>query len=299
MDYVTFSALPRADQVRLRNSAKIAQRLEDLWTARIIAALHDFTPAMIAALEETGKPLDIDLDRIFAEHFFEVSIESMRYAMGEQETHTNLPARVGRTMAKPPAVRIPNSLRSLMELYDLWRRGKYKPKRAISQARDIKKEYLKKVSSVWEKYSEPFRKGEVGSQEVVRQQIQEAARTTSSRAKTIVRTETTNYYNKARKEFYDESVDITHYLFIAIRDATTSPWCTPHTTNGYRGRSGLVYSKDDPLCDKERPGCHWNCRSEYLPLNRLNPAHLKYIQNLSIQRREHNCYPLPKGWRAA
>lgn len=299
MDIVTFTSLPRADQVRLKNSAKAAQRLEDLWTGRIIAALADLTPAMLTSLEQTGKPLPVDFEALFIEHFFDVTIEAMRFAVSETEEHAYIPRRAGRSLALPPKAKIPNSLAEVMKLYDLWRRGKYKPKRAVVQAKEIKKEYLERVRSAWEKYSEPFRRGEVGSQQEVREKIQEAAQTTGSRAKTIVRTETTNYYNQARKEFYDESQDITHYLFIAIRDAATSQWCTPRTIDGYRGRSGLVYAKSDPLCDKERPGCHWNCRSEYLPLNRLNPAHLKFIQDLSIQRRRHTCYPLPNGWRAA
>lgn len=169
----------------------------------------------------------------------------------------------------------------------------------MAEAKRIQKEYLKRVSSVWEEHSYVWRKGDVASQQFVIKAIKEEAAVTSRRAAGIVRTETTNYYNKARKEFYDQSPDITHYLFVAIRDAATSPWCSPLTKDGYRGRSGLVYSKKDPLCAKERPACHPFCRSEFLPLNRLNPAHLRFIQNESIQRRNHKCYPLLPNWRAA
>lgn len=299
MDSITLAMLQPEDVVRLKNSAHIAQSMEDLWARRISKALHSFTPDVIKTLQETGKVPDIDLETLLVEHFFETSIKSIRYAMSETESEQYLAPKEGRALARFPTAKIPKRMDELLKLYDLWRKGKYKPKRQIKQAKSIKKEYLERVRSVWEIYSQDFRKGVVGVQDLVVQKVKTIADTSASRAATIVRTETTNYYNKARKEYYDTSQDITHYLFVAIRDAATSPWCTPLTVNGKRGRSGLVYSKDDPLCDKERPACHPNCRSEYLPLNRLNPAHLRLIQNESIQRYNHTCYPLLKGWSAA
>jgi SPP1 gp7 family putative phage head morphogenesis protein len=296
MDVITLRSLPSEDIIRLRNSAKIADSLENKWNGRLERALNDVTRSYIKNLDKTGKVIEPSLIDVFCEHFFDVSIRAMRHAMGETEEHSSLPKSTGLAL---PKIRIPTSLKDLMRLYDLYRKGKFKPKRSVKQAREIQKQYLKKVSSVWERHSEDFRAGDVATQEMVVRKIREAAQTTTSRAKNIVRTETTNYYNKARKEFYDESDDITHYLFVAIRDAATSPWCSPLTTHGMRGRSGLVYAKSDPLCNKERPACHPGCRSEFLPLNRLNPAHLRFIQNLSIQRRENTCFPLLKGWKAA
>jgi len=296
MDLITYKSLPASDQIRLKNSSKVADSLEIYWARKISGHLEDLTPIVLESLRHTGRVPQINLDDLFIEHFFDVSTKAMRYAMTEVEERGKVKKVV--KAAKFPVARIPKSLEGLMKLYDLWRKGKYKPKRAVKQAKAIKDLYLKKVRSVWEEHSEDFRKGNVATQELVVQEIKEAANTTISRAKNIVRTESTSYYNQARKEFYDESEDITHYLFLAIRDAATSPWCTPLTIRGYRGRSGLVYAKTDPLCDKERPACHPGCRSEYLPLNRLNPAHLKYIQNLSIQRRENTCFPLLKGWRS-
>lgn len=298
MDLVTLSRLPLEDQVRLKNSAHVAQQLENAWAMRVTEVVQSYTSEVLERLQNF-QPIDLPgLEETLVEHFFQVSIKSTTYAMTEAEEHKYIPPGQ-KSLAKPPAQKIPKSLKKLMELYDLWRRKKYVPPRARKQAKDIKKRYLQEVKSVWEKHSRDFREGFTGTQELVRKKIQDVADTTSRRAANIVRTETTSYYNQARKQYYDLSPDITHYLFIAIRDATTSPWCTPLTINGYRGRSGLVYAKTDPLCAKERPACHPGCRSEYLPLNRLNPAHLKYIQDLSIQRRQHTCYPLLKGWGAA
>lgn len=299
MDRITFLALDLADQIRLKNSAKMAQELEDFWALKIKSYLEAFTSEAIRKLPETGKIQKPQLEQLFIEHYFDVSIRSMRYAMWEVEPQMYIAPGTGKKLARLPAARIPKSLADLMRLYDLWRKGKHKPKRQIVEANRVQNEYLKKVRSVWERESEAFRTGDTNTQREVVQAITDQAKTVENRAAMIVRTETTAHYNQARREYYDQSPDITHYLFVAIRDAATSPWCTPKTVNGYRGRSGLVYSKDDPLLKKETPACHWNCRSELLPLNRLNPAHLRFIQNLSLRRERHTCYPLPRGWKAA
>lgn len=293
MDQVTFLALPSADQVRLKNSAKIAQKLENRWEARIQRHLDSLLPELVEALADRTKMPDFGLEELLTRQYFDVSISAMRYAETEREMDRKIPKR---RLARD--VKIPKSLKRIREQYDLWRKGKVKPKYPASKAIKIQREYLKTVKSAWEKYSKDFREGKVADQKEVVEKIRRSAQVEVSRAKTIVRTETTNYYNAARKEYYDESEDITHYLLIAIRDAATSPWCTPNYLNGKRGRSGLVYAKTDPLCDQERPACHPGCRSEYLPLNNLNPAHLKYIQDKSIQRRQHTCFPLLRGWRS-
>ena len=298
MDKMTLVRLSTADTARLKNSARIAQQLEDLWAAKIERTLMDQIPETITSLERTGKPFCKDLTELFVEHFFQVSIQAMKFAMTESEPDAKIPKGKGKKLAtKYPKVEIPRALADLMRLYDLWKRKRFIPKQQFKQAKEIKKAYLDKCKSVWEKHAEEFRSGGISSQENVTKKIREAARTTTSRAKTIVRTETTNYYNTARKQFYDMSPDITHYLFIAVRDAGTSPWCTPLTIDGKRGRSGLVYAKSDPLCEKEKPACHPNCRSEYLPLNNLNPTHLKFINDPKIQRRAHTCFPLLRGWK--
>lgn len=292
MDFITLQFLATADIVRLKNSSKVAQGLEDRWQRKVAQYLEQVTQRAVIALEQTGHFQGPDLESLFIEHYFDVSIAAMRFAESERELET----KVSHRLASLP--RKPGSLEDLMRLYDLWRRKKYTPKEQVLQANRVKKDYLKKVSSVWEKHSESFRKGDAFTQQDVIAEVQKEAGTVTSRAQTIVRTETTNYYNTARKALYDQDEDVTHYLLVAVRDAGTSPWCTPLTINGFRGRSGLVYAKADPLCAEECPACHPGCRSEFLPLNRLNPAHLRYIQDEKLQRRNHKCFPLLKGWRS-
>jgi SPP1 gp7 family putative phage head morphogenesis protein len=298
MDFTLLTGLPASDIKHLKNAAKQVQGIENYWVNKVGDALQALTHGVIESLLQDEPLKDLGLEDLFVEHYFDVCFRGLKIAMGDQEPKISH-LQVNQQFAKYPVAKLPNSLKGLMRLYDKWKRGKYTPQRPKKQAQAIQKKYLKKVASVWEKHSKAFRAGDVAVQDLVVTQIREAADTTSSRAKTIVRTETTNYYNNVRKDYYDQSKDITHYLFIAIRDAGTSPWCTPLTINGLRGRSGLVYSKDDPLLKEEMPACHYGCRSEIVPLNRLNPAHLRYIQNEKIQRRNVKCFPLLKGWSSA
>lgn len=274
----------------LKNSAKKAQTLENTWSAAIAKAINQANERNLESIEKNFTPIrDIDFQKVFVEHYFAVSFAAFSIAKGESELDKRLAL---------PAFRIPKSLSALRHMYDQWQNKKFIPKHAAALAEDIKASYLKRVWRCWGKYSEDFRAGDEYTQEAVRDKIAEIADTTLSRAQTIVRTETTNYYNVARKQFYDESEDVTHYLFLAVRDSATTKWCTQHTVDGLRGRHGLVYKKGDPLTDAECPACHWNCRSELVPLTPHNPAHLKLIKDESIARRNHRCHPLPKGWAA-
>lgn len=282
------------DITRLKNSAKAAQKIENRWEKKIQSFIEKETRKVIKSLHNFEQIPEIDFERLFIQQAFESIILGYRVAMRDDNPKIHL--------ARLPKSKIPRSLHKVMELYDLWKKGKYTPKRPAAQAKQIKALYLKKIQNVWKKYSEDFRRGEthggekIYNQDEVAREIREEARTTINRAKTIVRTETTNYYNGARKKYYDESQDVTHYIFMAIRDKATSPWCSPTTINGLRGRHGLVYAKDDPLLKQEMPACHWCCRSEILPLTAENAIHAKLINDKSIQRRNVKCYPLPSGW---
>ena len=283
------------DLARLAHSAREAQKLENKWDARIAAYIADKTEKIILSLEEgNGITADLDFEQILTEQQFDVMIRAEQIAREGEEL-----VQARKRLAYLPKAKVPGSLKDLMRLYDEWRHKRYRSKRAKTQAKAIKKAYLEKVQDVWRKYSEDFRAGDAYTQAEVKRKLRDASQTATSRAQTIVRTETTNYYNEARKKFYDQSQDVTHYLFVAVRDAATSEWCTPNTINGKRGRHGLVYAKNDPLLEKERPACHWNCRSELLPLTPANPSHLRLIKNPAIQRRNVTCAPLPKQWRSA
>lgn len=275
--------LSPSDIARLKNSAKQAQKIEDKWTSIVSKAISKSASEAVDQLKEY-RPLPVpDFETLFIEHYFDVQIAAFRITDSERELDKRL------AMA-------PRTLADIMSLYDRWRKGNWKPKSILRTALEMKNRYIKAVQDEWKKYSEGFRTGSEETQDDIRDKVKAAAKTTVSRAQTIVRTETTRYYNKVRRTYYDRSSDITHYLFLAVRDKATTRWCTSTTIAGKRGRSGLVYAKDDPLLKSETPPCHWNCRSEILPLTPFNPSHRRMIDDESIQRRNHKCYPLPPGW---
>lgn len=272
-----------------------ADRLEHTWDRKAIKELNDVVSKTLADMERGMDPRPVAaeaIEELFIEHYFDVAQSAVKSAQTEDDLERR------HRLAKPPKPVIPKTLAEIRKSYDEWRRGRSRPRRPSVLGEQVKKEYLKKVQQVWGKYSEAFRTGDVASQEEARERIKDAARVAKARAQTIVRTETTNYYNQAREKYYNESPDVTHYLFLAIRDSRTSQWCKPALTNGKRGRHGLVYAKGDPLLAKERPACHPNCRSEILPLTPDNASHLRLISDESIARRNVACYPLLPGWRA-
>lgn len=265
----------------------IAQRVEDRWVRKLDEAIRVAGVATAESVPHGGKAITPDFQDLLMQHFFDTQLEALRLAEREREIQDKI------QMAAQP-----RTLKDLMVLYDRWRKGLFKPKSISRTADSLKKVYIAAVQAAWNAASEAFRAGDEFTQNEVRKQIREAAQTTAGRAGTIVRTETTRYYNDARKAYYDASTDVTHYLFLAIRDKATTKWCTSLTVYGMRGRSGLVYAKDDPLLKKEKPPCHWNCRSELLPLSPRNPAHRKLIEDAAIQRRNNKCHPLPPGWNS-
>ncbi len=108
---------------------------------------------------------------------------------------------------------------------------------------------------------------------------------------TIVETETTRHYNTTRVNTYNQIETVVGYLFVAVRDAATTKWC--------RSRNGMVVLKGTKEARASCPPCHWNCRSELLPLSRLNPAHRKLLENMSLRPENRVLVPLPDGWNQA
>lgn len=288
-----FARLESADLARLKHSAREAQRLETKWDMRVKQYMNWWVAQYVESKAKGTPVVEFDLQKLFEEQYFDVAFESFKIASGEDEIEKRY-----QRLAKPLAPKFPKSLGELRKLYDLWRKGKYSPKRPKKIAQRIQKEYLKRIQSAWDRASQDFQQGKTFNQKEVVKEIQDAAKVSVARAQMTVRTETTNGYNTVRKEYYDQSQDVTHYLFMAVRDKATTPWCSPKTTDGKRGRHGLVYSKGDPLLKKEKPACHWNCRSEILPLSPKIPSHLRLIKDASIQRRNVECHPLPPGWGA-
>lgn len=263
--------------------AKKQDRIESAWKKRAREAIDEFTRQILENAEKTGrlKFQDVDFLPLLMEHSYEVM------KAGIASSATRKPVRSERLAAPAKGV-IPRSLKDLRKWWDNYRKNKKIPKRQKEIAEKLKKAYIGKLQSVWERHGEDFRAGKTADKQKAIKNIVKGAEVTYARAKMTIETETTYYFNKARRQVYDESPDVTYYLFMPIRDAATTKWCN--------SRRGLVYKKGDPLLDKETPPIHWNCRSELLPMTPLNPSHKKIIDDKSRARRNNRPEPLPKGW---
>jgi SPP1 gp7 family putative phage head morphogenesis protein len=259
------------------------QTLEREWVRTARAAVADVTDAVLTNAAETGriKTELVNFVDLFVEHAFDTTIA------GYESTQRVNPVRAIH-LARAPDEKIPRSLRATREAYDRFRKNRKATARARLMAERLKEAYIKKLQQAWRELADDFLNGSTYDQERVAFAIAKRANVTQSRAKTIVETETTRYFNNARREVYDASEDVTHYLYVAIRDHVTTKWC--------KSRQGLVYAKADPLLDKETPPIHWNCRSELIPLTPANPNHLRLIQDRGRSRRHNRPEPLPAGW---
>lgn len=283
-----FGVKEAVEVVRL---AKKQDTLEARWRRRMSEEIGSITRELLKNAERTGRLnfSEVDFTDILMKQSFEVSAAGISSAQKLAPINT-------KRLAAVPAAKTPRTLKELRVWWDAYRKKGRVPPRQKLLAERLKKAYINKLQSVWEKYGEEFRSGETASRELATRKIIEGAVVVESRGRMIMETETTYYYNKVRREVYDESPDVTHYMFMAVRDQATTKWCVHKYVDGKRGRGGLIYAKNDPLLEKETPPVHWNCRSEILPMTMLNPTHRKLIEDESNSRRKHSCHPLPAGW---
>lgn len=269
---------------RLKNAAVEADKVERYWRSKFRVAIEKYEEKIFQAVVN-GMSLDyIDID--FSEISIRHAVSSMRHGIAVCNSERELHGKADKQVRLARKSGLPTTMRELREWYDAVRRGEKVPLRIKKNAATIKNLYLKKCQSLWDKYSENFRSGNAMNQDEVRRQIRNAASITSSRANTIVATETTRYYNDVREKYYDGVAS--HFLFLAIRDSRTTEWC--------QDRHGLVYKAGSEYLKRENAPCHWSCRSEIVPLVPFNPNHKKLIENKSLWRENNKCKPLPENW---
>lgn len=252
------------------------EKLESKWRRAVKEFFQDLNAKTVSDLVNRGEITHIgdEFELFFMEHMSDVVRESANSLRD-------------RTVIKKLA-RGPYSLKGLQRAWDVFRKTGKLPKDLQRPVDKLKNLYVKKCQDVWRKEASTYVKGKDYNLEKVEQAMFDATKSPYSRAKMIVETETTRYYNETRREYFDRADDITHYLFMSIRDHRTTKWC--------KTRHGLVYEKSEPVTDKETPPCHWNCRSEMVPLTRANPKHQAIIKDKRRDRRTHKPEPLPKGW---
>lgn len=273
------------DPLEVQEVVKLAATVDELerkWQKRLDSLYRKMTDRVVEELLTTGRVNESNLqfEDFFMRHFFETASKSIK----STRKRPKLPSK----LANYPKGPMPRSLKDLMVLWDKWRKRKEVPARQKKIIKDIKRAYISRVQEVWKKYSEDFRRGDIVQKKEIVDKIKRASNATKARSSTIVNTETTRYWNDVRVETYSESEDVTHFLFVAVRDFRTTKWC--------KTRQGLVYTKDTQLLKKNKPPCHWNCRSEVLPLTPLNPKHKLLIADRSRRAENNRPEPLPVGW---
>lgn len=272
--------LGSSEAITILKLADRQDRIEREWRNRMKLQIEETLKAVLADSKKKGKLsfAKVDFGYFLMLHRYEVM------KAGIFSTNHTTPVRLTQLGKNPSA----ESLARLRKWWDRYRKsGELSPTEA-KHAKIIKRKFLEKIQEAWKRTGDDFLSGDVATQEIAINYIQQEAQVVYSRAKMIVETETTRYYNQARREVYDQSPDVTHYLFMAIRDHRTTEWC--------KDRHGLVYMKGDPLLDEETPPIHWYCRSEMLPLTMQNANHKAIILDLNRARRLHVCKPLPPGW---
>ena len=266
--------------------AKRTSVLERRWVSRARLEVAATVDRVLEKARETGRLsfANVDFSPLMMEHARDIMRE------GIDSTHRMEPVRT-QHLAAPPKGAVPKSLKALREWWDAYQKTGRVPARQKEDAEKLRKAFLEAIQKAWRENSEDFLSGDTARNTEAVAAIKRQAKVPAARAKMIVETETTYYFNRVRREVYDKSADVSHYLFVAIRDAATTPWC--------KSRDGLVYAKGDPLLDKETPPCHWYCRSELLPLTPQNQNHAALINDKSVARRHNRPKPLPEGWTGA
>lgn len=277
--------LNRTEMARVRKHVAEVSDLEIAFRRRLERLFESLSGDLVEQIRR-GYDAPSLPEKVFLDFYMDLLMKVA--GRGYDNARVEVPSAVATAPVMMAASRLPRDLGNLMTLWDHYRKTGKAPKRVRVMAKKVRRAYLDKVQSVFEKHSRDFREGKGFDQQNTRAAIQQASRAPYARAKMIVETETTFYYNRARRQIYDQSSDVTHYLFVAIRDHATTHWC--------RSRNGLVYKKGSAVLDRETPPVHWNCRSELLPLLAHNPRHLQLIQDRHLWRENRTCAPLPAGW---
>lgn len=278
-----------SDAIRLRRGAKAAAKAESASQRKMREAFSYAENQLIKSVVD-GSAKDVDLEDI-DELLVGMAGDAMQSALEHQ------PRVMLTKFAKPKQASkkgIPRTPAELRDWLDYWRKkaGKGLPPKPLKDvSKKIEKAWKQAVKTVQRKAVDAREAGKPWDREQAAIEVEAATKQARSRAKTIVATETTRYFNEVRREYYDSVEGVTHYIYLAIRDSRTTDWCKPGV-----GRHGLIYRKGSAYLERELPPTHWNCRSEIAPLSPDNPKHRRMINDRSRARENNKPTPLPKGW---
>lgn len=277
------------EYIRLVKQGKIAAKIESRFRSQADLQWEEMKHRVLEAFDNNGEPLlymDLKwLETLLERHMYETLVTSYKIAERENVVRRK-PTQA--QFSKVPTPKLPRSLKDLVKIWDEVRKKPALERRANSIYKRVRKEYLKRVQSVWDKYGNDWRAGDTASKETALRQLDHQMAVTKRRVKMIIETETTYYNNHARETFYNGVPEVTHYLYLSVRDHATTKWC--------KTRHGKVFKKGTQLQARNVPPVHWNCRSEIVPLTPQNPKHKILIDDPTRNPETHYLEPLPAGW---
>ncbi len=298
--------LPGEDVRRIEDNARVAEHIEQLWLIKLDEVLSSMTGEVLRHLAETGEiEIPDDIESKIGAFFLQHELATIRAA-----SHTVTPAEYVRAASSEGTNKgkWPTDSIRIRQQWDEFRHTGKLPGHTRKQASSIKVIYIRRIQQWWQRSGKDFIRGapktngqtpdgaiwnrDAFDREAARRAIQAEIAVPRARARTIVETETTRHYNTTRINTYNQIETVVGYLYVIVRDAGTTKWC--------RSRAGMVLLKADArLLNRNTPPCHWNCRSELLPLSRLNPAHRRLLEDLSLRPENRKLEPLPTGWNTA
>lgn len=300
------SVLDERDVRRIEDNARAAETIERRWKFKLHALFKQLTERTVAMIEtfegevpsrqwfDLGNHVFKEVADLFLQHELDTTFIAAR---------TGSPDFVRATSAP----KWPSDTARIRALWDRWRHTGKLPGRTAKQAAAVKVLYIRRIQTLWQKRGKEFITGspptlgfdEKGAywnpdafdRESVKDAIEAEALVSRARASTIVETETTRYYNTTRLNIYNTMDNVIGYYFVCVRDHATTPWCL--------SRRHAVFMKGSALLGHNTPPCHWNCRSELLPLSKNNPAHRRLLDDMKLRAENRRFVPLPPGWNQA
>jgi len=237
------AALGEAEWTQLEKRSKNIQKTENDFLVKSDEVFNKIADQVASELSD-GKPFKVEdhLDRIE-----ELLIEHMFVTMAD--AFEDVKKKPEHRLAEAPKPKVPKTLKEVMRSWDLWRKKKSAApitKRQRELFNRIKTEYKAKLQEFYIGNRDAIQAGTIKRTEIA-EKVKEVTKAPVARVQTIIRTETTTYDNQVRRQFYDSNDAIVGYLFLAIRDHATTPWC--------RSRHGKVFLKGTRLLDINTPPC--------------------------------------------
>ena len=152
--------------------------------------------------------------------------------------------------------------------------------------RGTKSAYLKNIRKTYAASAKKWFAGE-SDLETVKSYLKKALYSTDAEAERVLRTETTNYFNYTRAEYFQKNTDVDYVELYAVTDGRISDICET--------RHGYCVPIEKAKLKKYCPAFHPHCRTVQRPLFSSLPSHKRIIEK-SERMDERKFAPLPKGW---